>query len=54
MNDLKNMEQLPKGEARRYGGELDKMFSLVLFVLSRYTHTEDIPFHRQDFHRSAI
>ena len=34
MNNFKNMGQLPKGEARRYGGECVQLVSLQLFALS--------------------
>ena len=36
VTDFKNMGPLPKGEARRYGGECDRIVSLLLFVFSKH------------------
>ena len=43
MNYLKNMGPLPKGEARRYGGERDpKCLDPIIRTRIRSTHIEDI------------
>ena len=36
VTEFKNMGPLPKGEARRYGGECDRVVSLLLIVLSKH------------------
>jgi hypothetical protein len=36
VTEFKNMGPLPKGEARRYGGECDRIVSFLLIVLSKH------------------